>query len=220
MSGKHQGRFGFARFVRRREPRSTRLRQSSLRAAQALSGFIAGVASVRFRFAIDFMRRPIAQVFPSGDRIPVPIIPPVFSGRNSGREAPKSDDFALYFGLRICWFAGSQVRSIKGRAMPIPREKVAEYHRARRARIRAEKEAIERAGRLVFATHAPSEFGYRGGTKPKPAAPTSAPHFPVPALAPAPPSTPAAPRLPWSRSVDAPDPGSFPKAFDTPRRPT
>ena len=79
--------------------------------------------------------------------------------------------------------------------MPLPREKVAAYHRARRARIRAEKEAIERAGgRPGFTTHAPSEFGYRDGTKPKPAAPTSAPHFPVPALAPALPSTLAAPR--------------------------
>jgi len=77
--------------------------------------------------------------------------------------------------------------------MPLPREKVAAYHRARRARIRAEKEAIEGAGgRPVFTPHAASVFGYRDGTKPKPAAP--APRFPVPALAPAPPSTPAAPR--------------------------
>jgi hypothetical protein len=79
--------------------------------------------------------------------------------------------------------------------MPLRREKVAAYHRARRARIRAEKEVIERAGgRPVFTTRAPSEFGYRDGTKPKPTTPASAPRFPVPALAPAPPPTPVAPR--------------------------
>ena len=53
--------------------------------------------------------------------------------------------------------------------MPLAREKVAAYHRARRARIKAEKEAIvARGGRPTFTTHEPGIFGYRDGNKPKP----------------------------------------------------
>jgi hypothetical protein len=47
--------------VRRLEARSTRLLQISLRVAQAL--WIAGAVTVGFRFVIDFMRRPVAQIF-------------------------------------------------------------------------------------------------------------------------------------------------------------
>jgi hypothetical protein len=56
--------------VRRAEARSTRLRQISLRVAQALCAWIAAAVTVGFRFAIDFMRRPVAQIFPNADRSP------------------------------------------------------------------------------------------------------------------------------------------------------
>jgi hypothetical protein len=61
---------GFARLVRRMEARATRLRQISLRVAQALCGWIAGVVTVGFRLVIDFMRRPVAQVYRNMDGIP------------------------------------------------------------------------------------------------------------------------------------------------------
>ena len=62
------------------------------------------------------------------------------------------------------------------------RDDMAAYMRARRARQKAEKEAIERAGGVpVFTTEAKANpstgsgqvFGYRDGTKPRPAAPSA-----------------------------------------------
>jgi hypothetical protein len=52
--------------------------------------------------------------------------------------------------------------------MPLKREKVAAYHRARRARIKAEKEVIAEGGRPIFTTHSHGDVGYRNGNKPKP----------------------------------------------------
>ena len=60
--------------------------------------------------------------------------------------------------------------------MPLAREKVAASHRARRARIKAEKEAIvARGGRPTFTTHEPGIFGYRDGTSRSRAEPRQVP---------------------------------------------
>ena len=76
----------------------------------------------------------------------------------------------------------------------MPARDMAAYMRERRARQKAERQAektaIERrGGSPIFTTHASGEFGYRDGTKPRPATPspsralTVRPHTPAPARA-------------------------------------
>ena len=73
----------------------------------------------------------------------------------------------------------------------MPARDMAAYMRDRRARLKAEKEAIElRGGAPVFTTHSSGEFGYRDGTKPRPAPPS-----PSRALAVRPPAPARPPRL-------------------------
>ena len=73
----------------------------------------------------------------------------------------------------------------------MPARDMAAYMRERRARqkaeLKAEKEAIERAGgKPVFTTHSSGELGYRDGTKSRPAAPSPSRALTVRHPAPAP----------------------------------